>query len=193
LNSTNAQVYHNTFVNTVASFERTERSAVNDHFGWHPSTGPAVEERDGHSFVGNLLTGDENFHKPLLRFEQTKALCGKLTKPQVARLDDNVYVRRGGSGGQALMVWSPVEGENCVTELNNLEELRRVRPEYEAHGIFVTDWYGSVFKGPELGNYALNGSLRHAVAGQMPAEVQKVLGWATEGSCEPGAYQTPGQ
>ena len=91
------------------------------------------------------------------------------------------------------MVWSPVEGENCVTELNNLEELRRVRPEYEAHGIFVTDWYGSVFKGPELGNYALNGSLRHAVAGQMPAEVQKVLGWATEGSCEPGAYQTPGQ
>lgn len=193
LNSTNAQVYHNTFVNAVASFERTERSAVNDHFGWHPSTGPAVEERDGHSFVGNLLTGDENFHKALLRFEQTKALCGKLTKPQAARLDDNVYVRRGSSSGQALMVWSPVEGENCVTELNNLEELRRVRPEYEAHGIYVTDWYGSVFKGPELGNYALNGSLRHAVAEQMPAEIQKALGWAAEGSYAPGAYQTPGQ
>lgn len=193
LNSTNAQVYHNTFVNAVASFERTERSAVNDHFGWHPSTGPAVEDRDGHSFVGNLLTGDENFHKALLRFEQTKALCGKLTKPQVARLDDNVYVRRGGSSGQGLMVWSPVEGEDCVTELNNLEELRRLHPEYEAHGIYVTDWYGSVFQGPELGNYALNGSLRHAVAEQMPAEVQRVLGWATEGPYAPGAYKAPGQ
>ena len=193
LNSTNAQVYHNTFVNTVASFERTERSAVNDHFGWHPSTGPAVEERDGHSFVGNLLTADESFHKPLLRFEQTRALCGKLTKPQVTRLDDNVYVRRGSSSGQALMVWSPVEGENCVTELNNLEELRRLHPEYEAHGIYVTNWYGSVFKGQELGNYALNGSLGHAVAEEMPAEVQKALGWAAAETYAPGAYQTPGQ
>jgi len=31
----------------------------------------------------------------------------------VARLDDNVYVRRGGSSGQGLMVWSPVEGEDA--------------------------------------------------------------------------------
>jgi len=80
-----------------------------------------------------------------------------------------------------------------VTELNNLEELRRLHPEYEAHGIYVTDWYGSVFQGPELGNYALNGSLRHAVAEQMPAEVQRVLGWATEGPYAPGAYKAPGQ
>jgi hypothetical protein len=193
LNSTNAQVYHNTFVNTVASFERTERSAVNDHFGWHPATGPAVEERDGHSFVGNLLTGDENFHQALLRFEQTKPLCGKLTKPQVARLDDNVYVRRGSSIGQPLVVWSPVEGENCVTELSNLEELRRINPDYEAHGLYFSNWYGSVFKGPQLGNYAPNGGLRRAVAEQMPPEIQQALGWAAERAYAPGAYQTPGQ
>jgi parallel beta-helix repeat protein len=193
LNSTNAQVYHNTFVNAVASFERTERSAVNDHFGWHPSTGPGVEERDGHSFVCNLLAGDGNFRKALLRFDQSKVLCGKLTKPQVARLDDNVYVRRGSSAGQALIAWSPVDGENCATELNNLEDLRRLNPEYEAHGLYFTDWYGSVFNGPELGNYAPNGSLKHAVADQMPEEVRKALGWATMGSYAPGAYQPPGQ
>ncbi len=37
LNSSNVRVYHNTFVDTVASFERNERSAVADHFGWHPA------------------------------------------------------------------------------------------------------------------------------------------------------------
>ena len=43
LNSADAHVYNNTFVNTVASFERTERSAVGDRFDWHPAAGPDVE------------------------------------------------------------------------------------------------------------------------------------------------------
>ncbi len=76
LNSANVRVYHNTFVDSVASFERNERSAVGDHFGWHPRTGPDVHEREGHVFVGNLLVASESFRKPLLRFEQPKALCG---------------------------------------------------------------------------------------------------------------------
>jgi hypothetical protein len=47
LNSSGVRAYHNTFVDSVASFERNERSAVGDHFGWHPKTGPGVEEREG--------------------------------------------------------------------------------------------------------------------------------------------------
>ena len=46
LNSANVRIYHNTFVDSVASFERNERSAVGDHFGWHPRTGPDVHERE---------------------------------------------------------------------------------------------------------------------------------------------------
>ncbi|MGH8017582.1 MAG: right-handed parallel beta-helix repeat-containing protein, partial [Opitutaceae bacterium] len=80
LNSADVAVYHNTFVNTVASFERTERSAVADHFGWHPATGPDVDERDGHIFAGNLVAADADFTKALLRFDQTKALEGKLSR-----------------------------------------------------------------------------------------------------------------
>jgi len=66
LNSSNVQIYQNTFVNSTACIARNARSAVGDHFGWHPSTGPNVDERDGHIFVNNLLTGDENFNRPLL-------------------------------------------------------------------------------------------------------------------------------
>jgi parallel beta-helix repeat protein len=190
LNSTNAAVYHNTFVNTVASFERTERSAVADHFGWHPSTGPDVGEREGHVFVGNLIVADENFHKPLLRFEQTKVLCGKLSRPQVTRLDDNVYVRSGDTSGRSLLVWSPVEGENCVTEFKKLEELRRLHPEYEAHSLYLPDYYGSVFKSPELQNYELTRSFPKAAAeDSLPAQIQQLLGWPKQDSYAPGAYQ----
>ncbi len=43
LNSADVRVYNNTFVDTPASFERNERSAVGDHFNWHPATGPDVD------------------------------------------------------------------------------------------------------------------------------------------------------
>ena len=47
LNSSNVRVYHNTLVNSVASFERNERSATGDHFGWHPATGPGRGQARG--------------------------------------------------------------------------------------------------------------------------------------------------
>ena len=66
LKSSNVHIYHNTFVNSVACIGRNGRNAVADHFGWHPSTGPDVDKRDGHIFVNNLLTNDYNFDRPLL-------------------------------------------------------------------------------------------------------------------------------
>jgi hypothetical protein len=188
LNSTNAQVYHTTFVNTVASFERTERSAVADHFGWHPSTGPDVEERDGHVFAGNLLTADAGFGKALLRAEQSSLLCGRLKKSQFNRLDGNVYVRSGDSRGKPLVVWGPLEGANCTGEFENLEALRRSCPLCEAHGLYLSNYYGSLFKSPELKNLRLNTALNCPMAVAVPAEVQVLLGWSDRGADTPGAY-----
>jgi hypothetical protein len=189
LNAANVRVYHNTFVNTVAAFERTERSAVADHFGWHPSTGPDVNERDGHVFVGNLLTADESFRKPLLRFEQTRPLCGKLTKSQVSLLDGNVYVCGGDSRERPLLVWSPVAGDNCVTEFSTLDGLRKLRPEYETHSRHLPDYYGAVFQCAELKNYVLNTGFPRSGAAPLPAQVQSLLGWPKQDSYAPGAYQ----
>jgi parallel beta-helix repeat protein len=189
LNAANVHVYQNTFVNTVASFEITERSAVADHFGWHPSTGPDVHERNGHIFAGNLMWADESFRRPLLRFEQAKLLCGKLTKSQVTRLDDNVYVRSGDSGGRNLIVWGPVEGTECVKEFAALDEFRKLRPDYEAHSIYLPGDYGSVFKSVDLKNYQLNMSFNRPSASPVPAEVLKLLGWPKQTSYAPGAYQ----
>ncbi|HUL52361.1 MAG TPA: right-handed parallel beta-helix repeat-containing protein [Opitutaceae bacterium] len=193
LNSSNVRIFHNTLVNTVASIERTERSAVGDHFGWHPSTGPAVDQREGHVFVGNLLTAEAWFHKPLLRVEQAKALCGKLTRPQIAQLDGNVYVRRAGAAGppeaSPLLVWGPAAGENCMVECATLDDLRKLRPEFEAHSEYWAGYPGSVFKGPELGRYELIRPLPGAAAAvPLPAEIAQLLGWTEAEARTPGAY-----
>ncbi len=189
LNSSNVRAYHNTFVDTVASFERNERSAVGDHFGWHPRTGPDVDEREGHVFVGNLLVASESLRKALLRFEQPKALCARLTRPQARELDGNVYVRAGSGAGQALLVWSPVPGETCPVELATLEDLRKLQPGFESRGRSFTDYVGALFRSPELSRYELARPLPGvAAAGDAPSDVRKLLGWGEREPLAPGAY-----
>ncbi len=188
LNSSNVRVWQNTLVNSVVSFERTNRSATGDHFGWHAATGPDVNQREGHVFVGNLLAADEHFAKPLLRFDQMRSLCGTLTRPQVTRLDGNVYVRNGDAGASALLVWSPVADENCVTELATLADLQKLHPEFEAHGRILNLDLGSVFKGPYLGRYELIRDLRSTSAVPTPVEIQELLGWSKQEDLLPGAY-----
>ena len=168
LNSSNVRAYHNTFVDTPASFERNERSAQGDHFGWHPKTGPDVDEREGHAFVGNLLVATESFRQPLLRFEQPKALCGRLTRPQSTQVDGNVYVRYGETKAP-LLVWSPVAGDACQLELASLDDLRKAQPALEAHGRVYADYAGALFRSTELQNYELAQPLPGFQASRRPA------------------------
>jgi hypothetical protein len=187
LNSRDVRVYHNTFVDTVASFERNERSAVGDHFAWHPQTGPDVAEREGHAFVGNLLVASESFRKPMLRFEQPKALCAQLTRPQATEVDGNVYVRAGSEG--PLLVWSPVAGENCQVEVGSLEELRRLQPGIEARGRSFTEYAGALFRSRELRRYELARLLPGLSAvDDLPPDVRRLLGWAPKDPLTPGAF-----
>ena len=189
LNASGARVYNNTFVNTPASFERNERSAVGDHFGWHPSTGPGVDEREGHVFVGNLLVADASYARPLLRFEQPAALCGRLTRPQVRQLDGNVYVRVGAApaASPALIQWSPAGGESCQVALASLDDLRRMQPAFEARGRYHPEWFGALFKSPELRAYELARPVTEP-ADPLPPDVRRLLGWTEQGSQWPGAY-----
>jgi Right handed beta helix region len=188
LNSSNVRVYHNTFVDSVASFERNERSAVGDHFGWHPRTGPGVDERESHVFVANLLVGSESFRKPLARFEQPKALCAQLARPQAKQVDGNVYVRHG-SASSPLVVWSPVAGENCQVELASLEELRKLDPGLEARGRYLGDYTGALFRSPELRNLELARLLPGLPAADLlPVEVRRLLGWPEKEPRAPGAF-----
>jgi parallel beta-helix repeat protein len=183
LNSTRAQVYHNTFINAVASFERNERSATGDHFAWHPATGPGVDQRDGHVFVGNLLVGDNRSPRPLYRTEQAAVLKEKLTKQPLAQSDWNVYAR---PASRLLITWSPVPGEKNELEFKQLADFRAIFPQYEANSRVLASDAGAV-RSIELKNFRpVN---LPADASPLPADVAAALGWSATGNHTAGAYQ----
>jgi len=189
LNSSDVRVYQNTFVNSVASFERTPRSAAGDHFGWHPATGPDVDARHGHVFVGNLLAGDEAFRRPMLNVEQTASLCGRLTDSPLARIGGNVYVRRGDSAARPLISWSPAAGQSCTVQLGSPADLAALQPGFEAGSRVMNGYAGALFRSPELRNYDLAVSLpMTGGADPVPDAVRKAAGWPPDASRLPGAY-----
>jgi hypothetical protein len=194
LNSADVRIYNNTFVDTAASFERNERSATGDHFGWHPSTGPGVDAREGHAFVNNLLVASDAYAQPLLRFEQPKGLCATLTRPQAATVDANVYVRASKvtDGSEAkplpLVTWSPAASDTCLTPAASLDEFRTLAPAFEAHGQSLDVSPRTVFKSPELGHYELRRPLPGPSHDAAPPDVLKALGWSAQDARTAGAY-----
>lgn len=184
LNSSGAKVVHNTFLNSPALFDRNERSAEGDHFGWHPQTGPGVDERVGHVFEGNLLVADTALKGPLLRFEQAPVTCGKVTRPMAGRVDGNLYVRAG--SGQPLVSWAPVAGATCQTQFADLDAFRQAVPGVETHGRSLANHQGAVFRSPELRRFELARVPEGVQPLPVAPEVRRLLGWA-EASHLPGA------
>jgi parallel beta-helix repeat protein len=176
LNSSNVKIYNNTFVNSTACIARTARSAQGDHFGWHPSTGPDVDERYGHEFVNNLMTGDENFKRPLLYIWQPDSICNKVTGSQVSKLDFNVYVRGSNSLNMPLILWSPAKNNGCMATYDSPAELQKHYPEFSSHSKYLADYRGPLFKGFELGNYHLLSSFPESGVGtKLPSKISKLI------------------
>ncbi|MDR7332492.1 right-handed parallel beta-helix repeat-containing protein [Roseateles asaccharophilus] len=181
LNAAGARIQHNTFVNSPVLIDRTERSAQGDHFGWHPQTGPDVNERVGHVFENNLLVADANVKGPLLRFEQPPLICGKVTAPMTTRVDGNVYIRAAGTGaGQPLVSWAPVPGAagaTCQTTYASLDDFRQAQPGLEARGRSFAGHQGAVFSSPELRRFELSHVPDGVQPVPVPADLRKLLGW----------------
>lgn len=189
LNAAGVRAYQNTFINSQAAFERTERSAVADHFGWHPSTGPDVHERHGHAFVNNLMIADEAFWGgPLLSFEQT-AKVKHLRDRHVTQLDGNVYVRRNAAKSPTLLSWGPYDSPEDSLPVDDLAALRTVDSKLEANGRSFVDYRGPAIRSWELRRAELVKSFPGATVGvAVPAEVRKLLGSEAGSKPFPGAY-----
>jgi parallel beta-helix repeat protein len=192
LNSADARVYNNTFIDAPASFERTQRSATGDRFGWHPSTGPDVDQREGHVFSNNLAVATDSYRGPLARFEQPAALCEKLPRPMVKATGGNVYVRAGApsatSPAPVLITWSPSSAEGCMSSVGSLDEFHKLAPSFETGGRMLDATLRSIFKGPDVGRYELRQPLPEADAPALPADIRKLLGWSETQARTVGAY-----
>jgi hypothetical protein len=173
----------------MTAIGRNTRSAQGDHFGWHPGTGPDVDERDGHVFVNNLLAGDTNFNRPLLFTWQTPSLCERLPQPQLTQLDHNVYVRSADSASHPPILWSPASNENCQAGFESLEELRKAYPKFAANSQYFKNYAGPLFKSMELGNYQLLPKFPGmATATPLPAEISRFLNRLQKENRSIGAY-----
>ena len=188
LNAADAHIYNNTLVNSRALFERTTRSAVGDHFGWHPATGPDVDERHGHTFINNLLVADKHYWRPIFHVDQVPELCGVLTDDPFLRLDQNVYVWRGMPQAN-LIHWSPVEGEVCTRQYASVEAFRKEQPEWETNSRNWLNYPGQIFVSQDLNRFELLPDFPGArVAGDLPQDILELLGWTQQRARTPGAF-----
>jgi hypothetical protein len=188
LNAADVKVYQNTFVNSMAWFERTPRSAVGDHFGWHPATGPDVDDREGHEFVGNLLVADERFERPLVVFAQTATLRDQLTQPQVKALDHNVYVRRREVGNTPPSIY------DVPTDFQTPAELHTHNKAFESNSLNFNNYFGPLFQGEQLSRFELLGGFPGAAsAAPLPVEIGKLLNRKGNTMPFPGAFPVVGQ
>ncbi len=207
LNSADVHAYNNTFVNARVTFERNDRVAAGDTFDWHVTTGPGLDEREGHIFVHNVMAATDSYRDPLLEFlQRTPSLCGKLVRAQAKEVDGNVYIRAasttdaGAASGAPgpLVVYAPTAGENCTTRLASLDDFRRLQPGFEENGVEIDRSPRSVLKGPDAGHFEFQRALPGAPAiNLLPAEVRSLLGWneveamtparirCGEGGCDP--------
>ncbi len=191
LNSSNAQIYNNTFVNSVACIGRNGRVPAGDRFGWHSSTGPDVDKREGHVFVNNVLTGDENFNRPLLFVWQPASMCQKTPNPQLKEFDYNVFVRGIAKASYPLILWSPAANEQCQAGFADLADMQKALPEFGKHGAYYGNYGGPLFKGGMLGNYQIVSAFPGLNLGtKIPSQIAKEIAGPRKVSTYIGAYPT---
>jgi len=156
---------------------RDERSAQGDHFGWHPSTGPDVDERHGHLLVNNLMVAEPGFQRPLLMVWQPPSLCEQLPDPPFSEMDHNGYVLPEGLNQEPLILWSPGRGPDCQEQLTGPDRVHQLHPSYATASILVQDAGTTLFPQARHGNYRLAGDFQaHSVAQQIPGRVMELLG-----------------
>jgi hypothetical protein len=173
----------------MACFGRDGRNEIGDRFKWHPTTGPDVDERDGHVFVNNLLAAGDDFSRPLLFVWQPAFLCEQLNKPQLKQLDYNVYVRGDTLNESPLILWSPAANEICQLALSSPEALHNLYPVFSGSSKCFDAYNGPLFKCYELGNYQLMKAFPGSgTAAALPPEISVLLGRKKKDGLFTGAY-----
>jgi hypothetical protein len=177
LNSANVKFYNNTFINSIACIGRDGRNPAEDHFGWHSSTAPDIDKREGHIFVNNLLVADPDFKRPLLYTWQPKAICERVNSPQFKAIDYNLFVRKSGADAMNIILWSPAMNESCKQYFESPQEIHKLNPEFSMHSLYLNRNLQELFRSKELGNYQPLKDFPEVGNGMaLPAEISELLG-----------------
>ena len=187
LNSRDVRIVANTFVNSRIHISRDGRSAEGDHFGWHPQTGPDVDERTGHVIASNLMVADEIYREPLVRFGQSPLVRDRAGGPQVAEMNHNAYIRRTARDERPLVVWAPADDASGDHAYNTLGAFRDERG-YETDGQAWFSYYGPLFRNRHASQYEpLAVAPAASLDAPIPSDIAQLIGRSATGTA-PGAY-----
>ncbi len=186
LNSCDVEIYNNTFVNSMVCIGRDSRSAQGDHFGWHPASGPGVNERDGHILMNNLFTGRKGFHRPLVYIWQPTSLCGKVTNPPLSRMESNAYILENNRKNVPLILYCPFQNEKCQKGYNTLDNYSSDFEEYGTNSTFLVKPLNAIFQSNDLNNFKLQDNRLKGNA--LPRKVLDMLVIGEEDQVNKGAY-----
>lgn len=194
LNAADAHMYNNTLIDSPVWIHRSERSAEGDHFGWHPATGPGVDEREGHIFKNNLVVASQADTGPLMHVEQTQKVCKKLDDSPLTAMDGNIYVRPSTAYEKLqspLVKWIKTDAEDCSESFETLAAFQQQRSPFEENSHELEGDPRSLFIAPDLNRFQLTRALPANQKVTIPADVRKLLGWSKrEAARAVGAYPT---
>ncbi len=193
LNSSRVKLYNNTYINSQAVFMRNERSAANDHFGWHPATGPDVDERTGHEFLNNLLVQDESSRNfGMLSTWQPDTLCRSLHTGQLTKLDNNVYVRAPAEYRSPMINWNTYYSDTCYHAFEGPAGLNKIHPGFGTNSKSFSDYTGKIFMNAWQKEYSLNPEFEGLHTGSiLPASIAPLIGLEPDKVYSVGAWPIP--
>ncbi|MBN1143972.1 MAG: right-handed parallel beta-helix repeat-containing protein, partial [Bacteroidales bacterium] len=174
LNARSAEIYNNTFVNSRSSFGRTARGDGADHFGWHVTSGPGVDEREDHVFVNNLIIDTIGMETPLLYVWQPADMCERLSESTLKAIDNNVYVKVKKEEQPLVALWSPADNEECQARIADPAELNALYEDFEANSKFYNGYEGDL---PTGNSSVVPGFGDSKVAAEIPVKVKEAAGW----------------
>lgn len=191
LNSANVEIYNNTMINSRVNFSRDNRGDQLGVFGWHVTTGPKVEERQGHVFVNNLMYMSGVNDSPLLQTGQPANMCERLSKPHLKTLNNNVFIRAKKEDGYntPLIRWSPYPNNDCRININNPSELNEIIPEFCSKCQYFEDYQGQIFMDEGNKDYRpVKGFPGIKAAAKIPVHIAEITGINGSGKPFPGAF-----
>lgn len=175
LNSDDAEIYNNTFINSRVGFRRDRRGDGEDHFGWHILTGPAVDARDNHTFINNLMVKTLEGDGPMVDVGQPADMCDRLTSPALRAMDNNVYVKQLEGDESPILLWAPAtDAENCQRAYMQPSEFTSVFHYFEAGSMLFENYQGPLL----IKNEAVSSDFEgHQAATAIPEKVKAATGW----------------
>jgi hypothetical protein len=189
LNSENVTFAQNTFVNSVACIGRNARVAAGDHFGWHPSTGPDVDKREGHVFVNNLLVGEGGYARPLLFVWQPDTMGTRLPGPQLKEIAHNVYVRTAQVPGTPLILWSPASEAKTQAAYESPDELQGISSAFARGSKYFPAYQGPLFTDRAKNAFELQSIFPGAYEGtRLSKRIRDLIGGPSQNGTYVGAY-----